>query len=453
MAIYNLNLTGNFCSHWGLWEAIREIFQNCDDQEIINHLNYLSISYDPTNNKLLIANKDSSLDRSSLLLGESTKSENKDTTGKFGEGYKIALLILTILGKEVVIKNFLKNEKWKPIYIKDKKYNNKKVLKVEITKYIFKKLPDNNLTWEINNINQEEWEQISEKYLKLNVPSEIFEDKNKNQILFEPKYSGCIYVNGLFVEKVKSKLKFGYNFKPNFLPLDRDRKNIEGFDLYILIAEVLRNFSMINTKNAEIVLNMMDEKFDDVKYLGGYSENYDNYLDFNNLSNVVLKRFEENNINENCFPISSNSELEFISIGYPHIKPILVDMSIKNLLSKNEKYKSIDYFDKIINPEGELKKTKTPKELLLEIYSKNSKILKESYMSGLSQDFLNLIKESEKWVVDINLKKENDEITEELTEEIQEDLNEELPEEIKDDLSNTFLDELFDDDVPFKNTI
>ena len=88
--------------------------------------------------------------------------------------------------------------------------------------------------------------------------------------------------------------------------------------MYQLTAEVLK-FSIINTKNAEIVLNMMDEKFDDVKYLGGYSENYDNYLDFK-IYLMLFKRFENNIINENCFPISSNSELEFISIGYPHIK-------------------------------------------------------------------------------------------------------------------------------------
>jgi hypothetical protein len=129
MATYNLNLASSYCQHWGLWEAIREILQNGEDQFTLNNDNEISVVYDEKNQKLLISNKESILERKTLLLGCTSKDDNDNLIGKFGEGYKIALLILTKLNKKIVIKNFMKNEKWTPELKKDPKYENEKVLK------------------------------------------------------------------------------------------------------------------------------------------------------------------------------------------------------------------------------------------------------------------------------------------------------------------------------------
>lgn len=109
MTTYNLNLNKNYCNHWGVWEAIREIIQNGLDQQTTNSDNQVSVDYNQNTKILSISNKNSTLERKTLLLGASNKSEDKDTIGQFGEGYKIALLVLTKLGINVVIKNYAAN--------------------------------------------------------------------------------------------------------------------------------------------------------------------------------------------------------------------------------------------------------------------------------------------------------------------------------------------------------
>ena len=52
------------------------------------------------------------------------------------------------------------------------------------------------------------------------------------EIILDEAYAGEVYVNGLFVD-CNSDLKYGYNFKPKYIRLERDRKtcdtwNVEG---------------------------------------------------------------------------------------------------------------------------------------------------------------------------------------------------------------------------------
>ena len=131
MRRYELSLSENYVSNWGLVEAIREIFQNAIDQENMARppkdwyddvekespnkmfFNFAVDSHNPNKYRTLsIGNKESILDVNSLLLGETTKSDDKRAIGKFGEGYKLALLVLTRLGKKIKIFNYGAREVW-----------------------------------------------------------------------------------------------------------------------------------------------------------------------------------------------------------------------------------------------------------------------------------------------------------------------------------------------------
>ena len=87
----------------------------------------------------------------------------------FGEGYKLALLVLTREGKNVKIFNYGKREVWTARFSKLKKYDYVETLIVEIdTAFPWTKVPNNDLTIQIEGVTPEEFEVVKENTLMLN---------------------------------------------------------------------------------------------------------------------------------------------------------------------------------------------------------------------------------------------------------------------------------------------
>ena len=105
---YELTLTPNYVSDWTFNDALRELIQNGTDQEVLDKENKFQIIYNGKEKTLRLVNQKSVLKINTLLLGRSSKANNEDTVGQFGEGYKIAALVLNRLGKTFTIYN---NEK------------------------------------------------------------------------------------------------------------------------------------------------------------------------------------------------------------------------------------------------------------------------------------------------------------------------------------------------------
>ena len=86
--VYPLSLTRGYVVSWGLREAVREIIQNALDSDS-------DFGYAIDGDTLTVISRYASLSPQTLLLGSSNKGGDISSIGQFGEGYKLALLVLT----------------------------------------------------------------------------------------------------------------------------------------------------------------------------------------------------------------------------------------------------------------------------------------------------------------------------------------------------------------------
>lgn len=89
-------MTINYRKNWSEWEAIREIVQNMMDSDS-------NFSIKQTPQGLLLKDNGRGIKKKHLLLGVSEKST--EARGQFGEGLKLALVVLKRLGYDIEIKS------------------------------------------------------------------------------------------------------------------------------------------------------------------------------------------------------------------------------------------------------------------------------------------------------------------------------------------------------------
>lgn len=207
-----LSIDPNVVPDWGLWEAFREILQGAIDADVPYTVSYNEQSY-----VLTVRNK-GKLSRASLLIGHSTKRNDRSKIGQHGEGYKLAATILLRLDKPFSIYN--DDEVWTFQEAYSRKFKSN-VISLRCKKWFTEKTDD--ITWEVKNILPGEYEYLQSKIQDggdILVPS--------GHILLDKP--GQIYSGGLFVCQ-NEKLSFGYNFNPGILALQRDRNLISEFDI------------------------------------------------------------------------------------------------------------------------------------------------------------------------------------------------------------------------------
>ncbi len=231
MKTYELTLTPNYVSDWDFNMAMRELIQNGTDQEILDKNNVFSISYE--DGKILLHNTKSVLKINTLLLGRSTKSKNEDTVGQFGEGYKIAALVLNRIGKSFTVHNHSKNEIWTTRFVNSRRWHDR-ILVFDVDE---KPSEQQGLTIEVGNVSEEEWEKLQSVWLG------FIHDCNKvhttyGDILTDESQKNSVYVNGLFIS-CSANLQYGYDFKPQYLKLERDRMSCDSFNARDITSKML----------------------------------------------------------------------------------------------------------------------------------------------------------------------------------------------------------------------
>ena len=226
MIKYGMSL--DYLPDWGIQEALREIYQNFQDfgefdKNIIKKGAY---------KELVLKNgfKPDSLEF--LKIGCSGKRNNSNTVGEHGEGLKMAMMVL--LREEC------------PIEIKTPKFT--------LTPTTYDD-PDLGECFAINKDLEQSWMDIPFT-VSCTVPgNELFkyEEKQlkKEDILHSCYYGqllkdkpGQVFVGGIYV-CTEQDLKYGYNFKPEYVSLDRDRKVPKAWDVNWYAARILESYKQI----------------------------------------------------------------------------------------------------------------------------------------------------------------------------------------------------------------
>lgn len=340
---YELSISTDYVPDWTYVEAIREIFQNALDNEIANPENKMGFDYDEESQRLIVSNKTSVLNPESLLLGSSTKRDDKDTIGKHGEGYKIAFMVLLREGKDIKVYNYGAREIWETRLVKAKRYNNRLVPTIFINKQaIWNKVPNSDLTITIDNITPEEYSELVNRNLHLRDNVNYFEVPENGRILIDKEEKGNIYVKGLFVCKNKD-IEYGYDFEPTLIELDRDRKLVDTFNIAWQSSAMWRYAFAKDFKRDEMI-RMIKEGKEDTKYIKQRTWTFNSGIVEGNtveelLADELAKDFLENH-GENSIPVKDNRELTLVNQS--KAKPVLVNEVVSDYIKQSTAVKVME---------------------------------------------------------------------------------------------------------------
>lgn len=327
---YELTLTPNYVSDWTFNDAIRELIQNGTDQEVLDKENHFSIEYDRKRQVLQLKNSKSVLKINTLLLGRSSKAGNDDTVGQFGEGYKIAALVLNRIGKTFTVLNNEKNEVWESRFKNSEKWL-EKILAFYISK---RETEDTGLCIEVGNVSWGEYCGLSDVWMKFDEDDHMdmsVVDTSYGEILTDEDYAGKVYVNGLSVN-CNADLKYGYNFKPKYIKLERDRKACDSFDAREITCRMIAEGMVNGDIPIDEVNRMVNDDAGDV-----YNFEYNTYEeDVQKVQEVLLEAFDRQNPQPYSIPVVSQEQSRKIKAygGNPVVVPSKVAKLLKEEISQ-----------------------------------------------------------------------------------------------------------------------
>jgi len=243
----HMTLDAEYVPQWGIVEGCRELIQNWLDAGGEGKPEYGDGILTMDNPKA------EGLCRSVLLIGRSTKADDDEQRGQFGEGLKLGALALVRKGCEVVVRT--RDEVWTACLDEHPEFD-RTVLAWDIQVTSGTRL--NGVHVEVHGLTQEQWNNIEGRF-RWDVPATTSE--------FLPDEPGRIYVKGIFVCKVDG-MEHGYNLAN--AKVDRDRGLIDGFDLNYEACRLLCQSMSRGTVTADSVLDMALRKTDETKWLNSH---------------------------------------------------------------------------------------------------------------------------------------------------------------------------------------
>lgn len=246
---YELPLARDYVRHWGMTEAVRELIQNALDSD--SPFEYAFTESDGGLFELALTSRFASLSPRTLVLGATSKAGQVGKIGSFGEGYKLALLVLTRCGYPVAVHNG--DKVWRPAFVHSASFGSEVLAIGETTA----ERPAEGVEFVIGRLTEGDVEKIRESCLLMQPPMADVIGTVRGHIL--PGKPGKLYVGGLLV--CHTKLYFGYDIRPEYLALERDRQTVSDFDLKWLVKDM-----WFNTARWDQIAELMEKEVPDLEY-------------------------------------------------------------------------------------------------------------------------------------------------------------------------------------------
>jgi hypothetical protein len=313
--IVALSLSTNYVAHWTWKEAIREILQNaidCGKWE----LNQTG------DREVFISTYSGSIPRSALLLGESGKRD-LDKIGTFGEGLKLALLILCREGYDVAV--YSGTEKWIPFITHNESFGTD-CLHIRIEDAPDERVDTVHVV--INGLTEEQIDQIDDMYLHGYQYEEAILEVDGNylfeaetvcgrleydlDLMADSEIPRRVYCGGLYVCDLPPGFHYSYNFRPDRIKLDRDRKTVQQWDITWEISRLLAEAG-----RSDLIVGLSDKKAKDIgnyctvhtSVYGGGSRGKSKTEFKKELTDAAVESFVRRN-GERAIPIDPDMDLE-----------------------------------------------------------------------------------------------------------------------------------------------
>ena len=230
-----LSISSRYAQNWTRIEALRELIANGIDRETEGAGREGKFSLYHRGATLKLVNADTVLTADKLVLGQSSNRDNDLAIGQFGEGLKLALMVLSRLGHAVTIDTGW--ERWTPVLEASDTFNGAEVLKIKRRKLREERF---DLEITVDGIDIEEYREVRQLFLRLN---EFFDENmtvrgspySNEKVLLQEGFRGRIYVKGVFVS-LRQDSNFGYDLN---VDLNRDRSIIDEWRLKDEISQLL----------------------------------------------------------------------------------------------------------------------------------------------------------------------------------------------------------------------
>ena len=146
------------------------------------------------------------------------------------------------------------------------------------------------------------------------------------EILTDEEFAGQVFVNGLFVD-CNSDLQYGYNFKPKYINLERDRKTCDTWNVEDITSKMIAEGMVNGGIPIEVVRQMVESNKDDVYHL-----EFNTYIgDVKKVQEMLVESFDEQNPQPYSIPVSSQDEIKKVKAygGNPVVVPAKVATLLK----------------------------------------------------------------------------------------------------------------------------
>ena len=313
---------------WGLFEAVREFLQNGADEHTDGHK--LTVTYNKNKGVLIIHNEGAVLDRNTLLLGGGKKA-GTSKIGEFGEGYKLAMLVLVNSGRSVEIRT-PPGERWKPSVEWSEQFQDN-TLMTDVRQLRIKDI--SGVTVTIEGIDEESWEAIVPKFLWLVRAKERGTTITyrygavkcdgitvpNGQILLDPMYEGALYVQGIFIQQMSGHWRYGYNFMR--LRVNRDRSIPDAWRVEEAVWRALG--AAASGKHIEDLMELVTSSTKEGQLLCS------TWMGKNAVHNEVTAEFKALH-GDNATPCSTMDEVE---VARQHgLAPVLVSGAVQDIVER-----------------------------------------------------------------------------------------------------------------------